>query len=118
MAIYFMPSNSIFTANTFRLLTIIIFTGLVVFSLFLYFHVFNNSNFYAHLGVAALLTCIFSLLSLIIFRTLKIEEISPRSLFFILSWIPFFILTANILSQIKTELIYCLPLGMILIVIT
>jgi len=117
MAIYFMPSNSIFTANTFRLLTIIIFTGLVVFSLFLYFHVFNNSNFYAHLGVAALLTCIFSLLSLIIFRTLKIEEISPRSLFFILSWIPFFILTANILSQIKTELIYCLPLGMILIVL-
>ena len=112
-----MPANNVFSANSFRLVTIIIFTGLTVFSLYVFFQVFNKGDFLNHLGLVSVLICIFSLLTLIIFRSLNVDEKLPRSIFFLLCWIPFFVLSAHVLNQFNIDLIYSLPLGIILLVI-
>lgn len=112
-----MPSKSFFSANVISLISIIIFTGLTIFSLFFYFEVFNSSSFFSHLSLISILVCIFFLLTLIIFRSLSVEERSPHAIFFLLAWIPLFVLLANVLIQFKVELVYALPLGIILMVI-
>lgn len=111
-----MPSNTVFSVNTFRLFSIIIFTGLIVFFLFIFFEVFNTVDFYNFLGLTTILVCIFSLLTLVIFQSLKVDETLPGSVFFLLGWIPLFVLFANILCQFNNDLLYTLPFGIILLV--
>jgi putative nucleotidyltransferase with HDIG domain len=112
-----MPSNSVFTANTFRFLTIIFFTGLAVFSFIIVYQPVDKSNFYPLMGVAALMISLCTLLSLIILRALNGQEMPVRTIILFLCWIPFFLLAAKILIGFKSELIYCLPVGILLIVI-
>lgn len=112
-----MPATKVFPANSIRFVFIIIFIGLTVFSLNIYFEVFNYVNFYNLLGLATALVCIFFLLTLVIFKSLKVDETLPSSIFFLLCWIPLFVLFANILSQFNIDLLFTLPLGIILLVI-
>ena len=111
-----MPSNNVFSANSLRFISIIIFTGFIVFSLFILFSVFTE-DFYANVGISILLVSVFLLLTLIIFRTINIDETLSRSIFFLLGLIPFFTLIAHFLSQYNPQFLYILPLGIIIIVI-
>jgi hypothetical protein len=81
-----------------------------------YFEVFNTVDFYNLLGLTTILVCIFSLLTLVIFQSLKVDETLPGSVFFLLGWIPLFVLFANILCQFNNDLLYTLPFGIILLV--
>lgn len=111
-----MPSNNVFSANSLRFISIIIFTGLIVFSLFVFFNVFTN-NFLSNVGISVLLVGVFLLLTLIIYRTINIDETLNRSIFFLLSLIPFFTLIAHLLSHYNPVFLYMMPLGIIIIVI-
>ena len=111
-----MPSNNVFSANSLRFLSIIIFPGLIVFSLFVFFNVFTN-DFFSNIGISGLLVGVFLLLTFIIFRTINIDETLNRSIFFLLSLIPFFTLIAHFLSQYNPLFLFMLPLGIIIIVI-
>lgn len=111
-----MPNNNVFSANSLRFISIIIFTGLIVFSLFFFFNVFTN-DFLSNVGISFLLTGVFLLLTFIIYRTINIDETLNRSIFFLLSLIPFFTLIAHLLSQYNPIFLYMLPLGIIIIVI-
>jgi len=64
-----------------------------------------------------LLVGIFLLLTLIIYRTINIDETLSRSIFFLLSLIPFFTLIAHFITQYNPQYLYMLPLGIIIIVI-
>ena len=111
-----MPSNNVFSANSLRFIFIIIFTGLIVFSLFVFFNVFTE-DFLPNIGISALLVGVFSLLSFIIYRTVNIDETLSRSIFFLLGLIPFFTFFAHFLNQFNPNFLFILPLGIILIVI-
>jgi cyclic-di-AMP phosphodiesterase PgpH len=111
-----MPSNNVFSANSLRFISIIIFTGLIVFSLFVFFNVFTN-DFLSNVGISGLLVGVFLLLTFIIYRTINIDETLNRSIFFLLSLIPFFTLIAHLLNQYNPLFLYMLPLGIIIIVI-
>jgi len=111
-----MPSNKVFSANSLRFISIIIFTGLVVFFLFILFSVFTD-DFYANVGISVLLVSVFLLLTLIIFRTINFDETLSRSIFFLLGLIPFFTLIAHFLDKYNPQFLYMLPLGIIIIVI-
>ena len=111
-----MPSNNVFSANSLRFISIIIFTGFVVFSLFMLFSVFTE-DFYVNVGISILLVSVFLLLTLIIYRTINIDETLSRSIFFLLGLIPFFTLFAHFLSHYNPPFLYMLPLGIIIIVI-
>jgi hypothetical protein len=111
-----MPSNNVISANSLRFISIIIFTGLIVFSLFVFFNVFTN-DFFSNIGISGLLVGVFLLLTFIIYRTINIDETLNRSIFFLLSLIPFFTLIAHLLSQYNPLFLYMLPLGIIIIVI-
>lgn len=111
-----MPSNNVFSANSLRFISIIIFTGFIVFSLFILFSVFTE-DFYVNIGISMLLVGIFLLLTLIIYRTINIDETLSRSIFFLLGLIPFFTLIAHFISKYNPQYLYMLPLGIIIIVI-
>jgi len=111
-----MPSNNLFSANSLRFISIIIFTGFIVFSLFILFSVFTE-DFYVNVGISMLLVGIFLLLTLIIYRTINIDETLSRSIFFLLGLIPFFTLIAHFISKYNPQYLYMLPLGIIIIVI-
>ena len=111
-----MPSNNVFSANSLRFISIIIFTGFIVFSLFILFSVFTE-DFYVNVGISMLLVGIFLLLTLIIYRTINIDETLSRSIFFLLGLIPFFTLIAHFITQYNPQYLYMLPLGIIIIVI-
>ena len=111
-----MPSNNVFSANSLRFISIIIFTGFIVFSLFILFSVFTE-DFYVNVGISILLVGIFSLLTLIIYRTINIDETLSRSIFFLLGLIPFFTLIAHFISKYNPQYLCMLPLGIIIIVI-
>ena len=64
-----------------------------------------------------LLVGIFLLLTLIIYRTINIDETLSRSIFFLLGLIPFFTLIAHFISKYNPQYLYMLPLGIIIIVI-
>lgn len=64
-----------------------------------------------------LLVGIFLLLTLIIYRTINIDETLSRSIFFLLGLIPFFTLIAHFITQYNPQYLYMLPLGIIIIVI-
>jgi putative nucleotidyltransferase with HDIG domain len=111
-----MPNNKVFSANSLRFISIIIFTGLIVFSLFVFFNVFTK-EFFTNIGITILLAGVFLLLSFIIYRTVNIDETLSRSIFFLLGLIPFFTFFAHFLSQYNPYYLFLLPLGIILIVI-
>ena len=111
-----MPSNNVFSANSLRFISIIIFTGFIVFSLFILFSVFTE-DFYVNVGISMLLVGVFLLLTLIIYRTINIDETLSRSIFFLLGLIPFFTLIAHFISKYNPQYLYMLPLGIIIIVI-
>ena len=64
-----------------------------------------------------LLVGIFLLITLIIYRTINIDETLSRSIFFLLGLIPFFTLIAHFITQYNPQYLYMLPLGIIIIVI-
>jgi putative nucleotidyltransferase with HDIG domain len=111
-----MPSNNVFSANSIRFISIIILTGLIVFSLFFIFNVFTK-DFFNNLGISLLLACVFLLLTFIIYRTINIDETLNRSMFFLLGLIPFFTFIGHLLSQYNPLFLFILPLGIIIIVI-
>lgn len=111
-----MPRNNVFSANSLRFISIIIVTGLIVFSLFILLSVFTE-DFYVNVGISMLLGSVFLLLTLIIYRTINIDETLSRSIFFLLGLIPFFTLFAHFLNKINPQFLYLLPLGIIIIVI-
>jgi len=111
-----MPNNNVFSANSLRFISIIIFTGFIVFALFILFSVFTD-DFYVNVGISILLVGIFLLLTLIIYRTINIDETLSRSIFFLLGLIPFFTLIALFISKYNPQYLYMLPLGIIIIVI-
>ena len=111
-----MPSNNVFSANSLRFISIIIFTGFIVFALFILFNVFTD-DFYVNVGISLLLVSVFLLLTLIIYRTINIDETLSRSIFFLLGLIPFFTLIAHVITQYNPQFLYMLPLGIIIIVI-
>ena len=111
-----MPSNNVFSANSLRFISIIIFTGFIVFSLFILFSVFTE-DFYVNVGISMLLVGVFLLLTLIIYRTINIDETLSRSIFFLLGLIPFFTLIAHFISKYNPQYLCMLPLGIIIIVI-
>jgi putative nucleotidyltransferase with HDIG domain len=84
--------------------------------LFILFSVFTE-DFYVNVGISMLLVGIFLLLTLIIYRTINIDETLSRSIFFLLGLIPFFTLIAHFITQYNPQYLYMLPLGIIIIVI-
>jgi putative nucleotidyltransferase with HDIG domain len=84
--------------------------------LFILFSVFTE-DFYVNVGISMLLVGIFLLLTLIIYRTINIDETLSRSIFFLLGLIPFFTLIAHFISKYNPQYLYMLPLGIIIIVI-
>jgi putative nucleotidyltransferase with HDIG domain len=84
--------------------------------LFILFSVFTE-DFYVNVGISILLVGIFSLLTLIIYRTINIDETLSRSIFFLLGLIPFFTLIAHFISKYNPQYLCMLPLGIIIIVI-
>ena len=111
-----MPSNNVFSANSLRFISIIIFTGFIVFTLFILFRVFTD-DFYVNVGISLLLVSVFLLLTLIIYRTINIDETLSSAIFFLLGLIPFFTLIAHVITQYNPQFLYMLPLGIIIIVI-
>jgi len=111
-----MPSNNVFSANSLRFISIIIFTGFIVFALFILFRVFTD-DFYVNVGISLLLVSVFLLLTLIIYRTINIDETLSSAIFFLLGLIPFFTLIAHVITQYNPQFLYMLPLGIIIIVI-
>lgn len=111
-----MPNNKVFSANSLRFISIIIFTGFIVFFLFLLFNVFTE-DYFINAGILILLSGVFLLLSLIIYRTIKIDETLSRSILFLLFLIPFFTFLAHLLNQYNPPYLFILPLGIILVVI-
>jgi putative nucleotidyltransferase with HDIG domain len=106
----------VFSANSLRFISIIIFTGFIVFALFILFRVFTD-DFYVNVGISLLLVSVFLLLTLIIYRTINIDETLASAIFFLLGLIPFFTLIAHVITQYNPQFLYMLPLGIIIIVI-
>jgi putative nucleotidyltransferase with HDIG domain len=106
----------VFSANSLRFISIIIFTGFIVFALFILFRVFTD-DFYVNVGISLLLVSVFLLLTLIIYRTINIDETLSSAIFFLLGLIPFFTLIAHVITQYNPQFLYMLPLGIIIIVI-
>jgi len=111
-----MPNSKVFSANSLRFFSIILFTGFIVLFLFIIFKVFTI-DYFTNAGILLLLAGVFLLLSLIIYRTIKIDEIHSRSIYFLLFLIPFFTFLAHLLNQYNPYYIFLLPSGIILIVI-
>lgn len=111
-----MPNSKVFSANSLRFFSIILFTGFIVLFLFIIFKVFTI-DYFTNAGILILLAGVFLLLSLIIYRTIKIDEIHSRSIYFLLFLIPFFTFLAHLLNQYNPYYIFLLPSGIIVIVI-
>jgi putative nucleotidyltransferase with HDIG domain len=112
-----MPTAKSLSPRFLRLTFIIIPTGFIALCLFLLVLFYNQSTDNYASELIAVFFCIFLLLDLSIFKLLPQEKTIPGSIFFLLAWIPIFVLFSQWIIQFNEDYLYALPLGISILVI-